>query len=117
MKSNLNATLALALACTISITNAELTQRDILARSISTSPAAFAKATYDYVVIGAGTAGLTVAARLSQSGKYTVAVIEAGISGLGDPIIDTPGDYGADVATKYDCQYILLPILLHFSSL
>lgn len=33
-------------------------------------------ATYDYVVVGGGTAGLAVAARLSE--KYTVAVIEAG---------------------------------------
>lgn len=33
-------------------------------------------ATYDYVVVGGGTAGLAVAARLSES--YSVAVIEAG---------------------------------------
>jgi choline dehydrogenase len=33
-------------------------------------------ATYDYVVVGGGNAGLTVAARLAQ--KYSVAVIEAG---------------------------------------
>ena len=34
--------------------------------------------TFDYVVVGAGTAGLTMANRLSQSGRYTVAVIEGG---------------------------------------
>jgi choline dehydrogenase len=33
-------------------------------------------ATYDYVVVGGGTAGLAMASRLSE--KYTVAVIEAG---------------------------------------
>lgn len=33
-------------------------------------------ATYDYVVVGGGTAGLAMAARLSE--KFTVAVIEAG---------------------------------------
>ncbi|PWY92716.1 GMC oxidoreductase [Aspergillus heteromorphus CBS 117.55] len=35
-------------------------------------------ATFDYIVIGGGTAGLTVASRLAQSGNLTVAVVEAG---------------------------------------
>lgn len=39
---------------------------------------AFANATYDYVVIGGGTAGLTIASRLALYGAGTVAVIEAG---------------------------------------
>ncbi|KAL8846300.1 MAG: hypothetical protein Q9221_008598, partial [Calogaya cf. arnoldii] len=34
--------------------------------------------TFDYVVIGAGTAGLTLAARLAEGSSYSVAVIEAG---------------------------------------
>ncbi|KAH6650751.1 hypothetical protein F5144DRAFT_598177 [Chaetomium tenue] len=35
-------------------------------------------ATYDYVVVGGGTAGLTIAARIAESGVGTVAVVEAG---------------------------------------
>lgn len=35
-------------------------------------------ASYDYVVVGGGTAGLTIAGRLAQEGGYTVAVVEAG---------------------------------------
>lgn len=35
-------------------------------------------ASYDYVVVGGGTAGLTIAARLAESGSYSVAVVEAG---------------------------------------
>ncbi|KAF2843525.1 GMC oxidoreductase [Patellaria atrata CBS 101060] len=34
------------------------------------------KEEYDYVIVGAGTAGLTVADRLSEDGKYSVLVIE-----------------------------------------
>lgn len=35
-------------------------------------------ATYDYVIVGGGTAGLTIAARLTQNSSLSVAVIEAG---------------------------------------
>ncbi|KAH8692040.1 putative GMC oxidoreductase [Talaromyces proteolyticus] len=35
-------------------------------------------ASFDYVVVGGGTAGLTIATRLAQAGKYSIAVIEAG---------------------------------------
>lgn len=35
-------------------------------------------ATYDYVIVGGGTAGLTLAARLSEDPSISVAVIEAG---------------------------------------
>ncbi|RAL64507.1 hypothetical protein DID88_001982 [Monilinia fructigena] len=35
-------------------------------------------AAFDYVVIGGGTAGLTLATRIAESGKFSVAVIEAG---------------------------------------
>jgi len=35
-------------------------------------------ATYDFVVVGGGSAGLSVASRLAESGNYTIAVVEAG---------------------------------------
>lgn len=35
-------------------------------------------ATYDYVIVGGGNAGLTIAARLSEGGNSSVAVVEAG---------------------------------------
>ncbi|OTA76984.1 putative GMC oxidoreductase [Hypoxylon sp. CO27-5] len=39
---------------------------------------------YDYVIVGAGTAGLTVADRLTVDGKYTVLVVENG------DVVDSP---------------------------
>ncbi|KAI4248897.1 MAG: hypothetical protein L6R40_000909 [Gallowayella cf. fulva] len=35
-------------------------------------------ATYDYVIVGGGTAGLTIATRLAQDPTVSVAVVEAG---------------------------------------
>ncbi|KAL9092387.1 MAG: hypothetical protein Q9159_000895, partial [Coniocarpon cinnabarinum] len=44
--------------------------------------------TFDYVIVGAGTAGLALANRLSQNGQYQVAVIEAGtLYQVTDPLI------------------------------
>ncbi len=40
-----------------------------------------------------GTAGLTVASRLSENSKVTVGVIEAGQDLIDDPLVFTPGWY------------------------
>lgn len=73
----------------------------IAKKGIAGSPEAFVSKAYDYVIIGAGTAGLAVAAKLSESGKYSVGVLEAGPDGFGDPINEIPGQFGANLATKY----------------
>ena len=51
-------------------------QLDVLPESVFGIPGN--NVTYDYIVVGGGTAGLTVATRLSEYTNATVAVIEAG---------------------------------------
>src|SRR4051812_16937869 len=53
----------------------------------------FIKKSYDYVICGGGTAGLVLAARLTENENITVGVLEAGENRLGDPLIDAPNLY------------------------
>ncbi|OJD35530.1 gmc oxidoreductase [Diplodia corticola] len=57
---------------------------------------------YDYVVIGGGASGLTVANRLSESSDTSVLVIEAGDFDQAEDFIEIPGLAGGAVGTKYD---------------
>lgn len=46
---------------------------------------------FDYIIVGGGTAGLTVANRLTEDGVNTVLVIEAGEDHTKNPLVLTPG--------------------------
>lgn len=50
----------------------------------------FLKRDYDFIVVGGGTAGLVVAARLTENANVNVGVLEAGPANIGDPMILTP---------------------------
>ena len=54
------------------------------------TPAQFASTTFDYLIAGGGTAGLTLAARLSENPKIQVGVIEAGKDTTEDPLVLNP---------------------------
>ena len=61
---------------------------------------------FDYVVVGGGTAGLTVASHLTEDEGTRVLVVEAGPDNTSDPLVLTPGlaggQYGID---KYDWNF------------
>ncbi|KEP47070.1 glucose dehydrogenase [Rhizoctonia solani 123E] len=76
----------------------------------STNGADFSSQVFDYVVVGGGTAGLAVAARLSDDPKVTVGVIEAGPYYESDPLIDTPALAGQlQGNAKYDWMFESVP--------
>lgn len=50
----------------------------------------FISTKFDYIICGGGTAGCTVAARLSENPDVSVGVIEAGKYHVDDPIVDVP---------------------------
>ncbi|KAI0672993.1 alcohol oxidase [Trametes maxima] len=65
---------------------------------------------FDYVIIGGGTAGLVVAARLSEDPNVTVAVIEAGIHHVDEPLVDTPGLFGQSLGNPaFDWGFHSIP--------
>ncbi|OAL07417.1 GMC oxidoreductase [Phaeosphaeriaceae sp. SRC1lsM3a] len=57
---------------------------------------------YDYVIVGAGASGLTVANRLSEDSNIDVLVIEAGDFDQNEDFVTIPGLAGGAVGTKYD---------------
>ncbi|KAF2487264.1 aryl-alcohol dehydrogenase [Neohortaea acidophila] len=70
----------------------------------------FIKHEYDYLVVGGGTAGLCVAARLTENKDVTVGVLEAGANRMDDPQVYTPSMYPTLIGReKYDWCYQSVP--------
>jgi choline dehydrogenase-like flavoprotein len=63
---------------------------------------------YDYIVIGAGSAGCVVAARLSEDPSVSVAVIEAGPPSVGR-LFEIPLLHTAQYKTSYDWDFLTEP--------
>ena len=85
----------------------------------------FTCTTFDYVICGGGTAGLALAARLSEDPGVNVGVIEAGKYRIGDSLVDTPATFARLLGNpEYDwCMYTVpqvglfyIPIALSASS-
>lgn len=64
---------------------------------------------FTHLVVGGGTAGLVVAARLSENPNITVGVLEAGSAAFDEPRINIPGRFGESLGTEYDWQFETTP--------
>ncbi|KAL2070091.1 hypothetical protein VTL71DRAFT_14771 [Oculimacula yallundae] len=65
---------------------------------------------YDFLIVGGGTAGLAVAARLSENPSINVGVLEAGPANINDPMILMPALYTKTIGdAKYDWNHYSVP--------
>ncbi|KAF7342208.1 Alcohol oxidase [Mycena venus] len=81
-----------------------------LALAIATTRATVSPPVYDYIVVGGGTAGLTVASRLTEDKDVTVAVLEAGFNAEGLQEVFVPGLIGTGISfTTLNWAYATVP--------
>jgi choline dehydrogenase-like flavoprotein len=64
------------------------------------------KGEYDFIVVRGGTAGLVVAARLSEDSATHVLVLEAGDDHLEDPRVAIPALYSSLHGTEADWAFV-----------
>lgn len=63
------------------------------AKSVVVPVDEFNQTSFDYLILGGGTAGCAIAGRLTENPDVTVGVIEAGKYRIGDPLVDTPAAF------------------------
>ncbi|VDC07351.1 unnamed protein product [Peniophora sp. CBMAI 1063] len=67
----------------------------------------FVGSPFDIVVIGGGTAGIALAARLAQNSHLNIGLIEAGAFHVDDPLVDIPGFWGEAIQNPdYDWNFL-----------
>lgn len=64
---------------------------------------------YDYIVVGGGPGGLTVANRLSEDPSINVLLLEAGAADQGEAEITVPGYIGQAIGSRYDWNLSTVP--------
>ena len=69
----------------------------------------FLSTKFTHLIIGGGTAGLVVAARLADNKHLVVGVLEAGPADYEDPRINVPGRFCETLDTDYDWQFATVP--------
>ncbi|KAG6855598.1 hypothetical protein H0H87_000393 [Tephrocybe sp. NHM501043] len=90
--------LAVCLACS-TVASPSLHKR---ASGVTTSPSAASNQTFDYIVVGGGLTGTTVAARLAENAGMTVLLIEAGADNRNDPRVYDIYRYGEAFGSALD---------------
>ncbi|KAL7951246.1 GMC oxidoreductase [Trichoderma barbatum] len=69
----------------------------------------FIRQSFDFLVIGGGTAGLAVASRLAEDGQYTVGVLEAGGTANGRDDVEIPGHLARSIGSDIDWKFQTAP--------
>ena len=82
-----------------SFATAKLSKR---AYGVTTSVDSVVNQTFDYIVVGSGLTGTTVAARLAENASVTVLVIEAGADDRDNPEVYDIYDYTEAFGTSLD---------------
>jgi choline dehydrogenase len=72
---------------------------------LTTSPSDVANKTFDYIIVGGGLTGLTVAGRLAEDPSVTVLVVEAGADDRQNPIVYDIYKYGKAFGTSLDWSW------------
>lgn len=77
--------------------------------TLTFAAATIGERTFDYVIIGGGTAGTVLANRLSENSSVSVALIEAGGSALDNPLARTIYGNCPACDTPLDWNYTTIP--------
>lgn len=86
-----------------------LSLSSLVTAGIVTDAATLSSQSFDYIIVGGGLAGLTVANRLSYSPSTSVLVIEAGNDDRSNPDIYNVDNYGAAFGTDLTYTFTTVP--------